>query len=60
MNDYTVTWEIQVMAYNPRGAAILAQELQRDLEAKVGVFTVTPFLNMAVDPVTIDLDKEPS
>lgn len=22
--------------------------------------TVTPFLNMAVDPVTIDLDKEPS
>lgn len=39
MTEYTVTWTIQLSADNPRAAAELAQEYQRDPNAEVGCLT---------------------
>lgn len=48
MNEYTVTWEIELTAGSPRDAAVKAQRIQRNPATAANVFVV--------DGEQIDLD----
>lgn len=39
--EYHVTWDIEVTAHSPRGAAKEALKIQRDLASRATVFTVS-------------------
>ena len=41
MNDYTVTWSMDITAESPMGAAIDALNIQRDNASIATVFVVT-------------------
>lgn len=55
MNEYTVTWIVQLDAKTPRDAAVAAQDMIRDVESDATVFYVT---DKDGEETTIDLSLE--
>lgn len=53
LRTFTVTWEIEVDAYSPRGAARIARRIQRDADSAATCFSV--FASDRELPQVIDL-----